>query len=43
MKLSQERNKAKAPICHCQGVETQLSLSTLTMKMTVEVYKANSR
>ena len=42
-RLTQERNTAKAPICHCPGVEHQLSLplTRLTMKMRVKVYKAN--
>ena len=39
MKLIQEKNTAKAPICHCQGVEHQHSLSK-PIKMMVEMYKA---
>ena len=41
MKLIQEKNTAKAPICYCQWVEHQHSLLKPRMKMMVRVYKAN--
>ena len=41
MKLSQEKNTAKAPICHWKGPEHQHSLSNPRMKMIIKAYKAN--
>lgn len=43
MKLIQERNTAKAPICHCQGLEHQHALSNHKMKMVVEIYKGTRK